>query len=181
MKPYPLSLKILQILKEFRYAGVEGLVGAVTTHYSIHTVRKALKEIEDKQLIYSVRDDNKRKVYSLTEKGKEYLKEININFNGLEEAKYNNICLEWSNFMGGKTIMNDLPKGIDALNVNEREFTALVIENETESLNDLLFKLENITRGEINFKKIYVVTFTTHRENDIPKKQGETEIEIFKR
>ena len=180
-KPYPLDWKILQILKEFRCANIDGLSGAVREHYSIDTVRKTVKKMEDNQLIYSVRDDNKRKVYALTEKGREYLNNININFSGLDEVEYSNICFQWSNFMGGKTNINDVPDGIDALNINgDGEFTGLVIENRNESLKELESKLENIVKGNIPFKKIYVVMFSTFRENLLANKIGEIEIEIFK-
>lgn len=181
IKPYSLDWKILQILKEFRYANIEGLSGAVEGHYSIHTVRKTVKKMEDNQLIYSVRDDNKRKVYALTEKGKDYLNNINIKFGGLDEAKYSKICLQWGNSMGGRTTINNLPMGIDALNVNEDgEFTALVIENNNESFKELENKLESIGKGNISFKKIYIVLFNLFRENLLPSKIGETEIKIFR-
>ncbi len=179
-KPYPLDWKILQILKEFRCANIDGLSGAVREHYSIDTVRKTVKKMEDNQLIYSVRDDNKRKVYALTEKGREYLNNININFSGLDEVEYSNICLQWSNFMGGKTTINDVPQEVNALNVNEnREFIALVIENVNESFKELESRLESIVTGNIVFKKIYVVVFNEYRKNLLPDKVGEVEIELF--
>lgn len=120
-------------------------------------------------------------MYALTEKGREHLKDLSINYSGLDKAEYNNICLLWSNFMGGRTTMSDVPNGIDALNTDDdNKFSALVIENIDESLKELKEKLQKLVGGSIRYKKIYVVTFNEHRKSLLPDSIDGVEIEIFK-
>lgn len=195
MKPYVLKTKILNILRVFNTATFKGLVIAVEGNYSIHTIRKELPLLEKEGLICSERDENKNKVYRLTEEGEEYLKEIRKNSGGYEEADYNNILLRWSSSVEeGRIGFEYKSVGIDAIKMNKNnEFIALIIEKKDDSLSDLLDRIEQaknmkiqLEDGRKSFEKIYVVTFYPEREREILSIMGtesensRTKIELYK-
>lgn len=180
IKPYKLEWKILKILYQFSSADLSGLYGAVKEHYSIHTLRKALKKMELKELVYSVKDSKRNKVYALTEKGIKEIESINHSFRGLEEAVYNNIILKWSNTVGGKITTTNLPTGVNAISIDdEGRFTALVIENESEGLKELLEGLKGVLKGSIPFLRVYILLFNSYRRQSIVENLGGDNIAIF--
>lgn len=216
-KPYPLKWKILNLLKIFNTMTLEGFTVAMEGNYSKHTIRKELSKLEHGEgekdengekeiLIYSTRDENKNKIYRLTDKGIKYLNELQIKSGGYEEADYNNWLIHWSVKVGGNRI-NVIDKSDESLKTEEveavkyndnKEIVALIIEKEGEGLKELKERIEQaITKGYITkiedklyskpFNKIYVVTFYPERESKIlsimdgtESEKSRTSIELFK-
>lgn len=220
-KPYPLNWKILNLLKIFNTMNLEGFTVAMEGNYSKHTIRKALSKLEHGEgekdekdengekeiLIYSTRDENKNKIYRLTEKGIKYLNELQIKSGGYEETDYNNWLIRWSVKVGGNRI-NVIDKsdesfkteGVEAVKYNDitKKHFALIIEREGESLKELTERIEQAkVKGyifkvkdklySIPFDKIYVVTFYPERESKIQSiadkaesEKSRTKIELFK-
>lgn len=183
-KPYPLREKILQVLYKFQRADLKGIAGAVKEHYSIHTTRKYLKKMEDEGEIYSTRDENKCKIYGLTERGRKLAEKIKDEYYGLPKRNYLDVCLRWSNALGGKTEIDNLPiLDIVAMNWDDKgRISVLMLEKEGESLKDFIRRVEKMAERDY-IKKVYIVVMNKYRIKVLKKwiqdRKSEITIEIF--
>jgi|GEM_PF-5158133 len=179
-KPYKLNFKILKILNQYTSADVSGLYAALKENYSIHTLRKTLRKMEQEQYIHSIRDSSMNKVYLLTPKGSNEIECINNDFNGFDKFTYNNIILRWATYVEGKISTTNLPNKINAISVDDKGlFRALVIEKEGISLKELIESLRGVINSNISFIKVYVLLTNSHRRQPILEEFGGETIEFF--
>lgn len=185
IKQYPLRWGILNTIKTYSSANLNGLVTAMRGNYSIHTIRKELRKMEKEEYIRSVRDENKNKVYKLKGHGSDYLEKIKIKSSGYDEEYYSDILLHWSVYVDSKKIdFKGFPeklKELNALAINkENEVLGLVIEKNNESVSELVERIERIVKVGNIFSKMYYVSFSSNVEDKIPKEINSTKIEQYK-